>query len=162
MHITREGGRAFLRDRPGPFWMVGLFLLAGGALAIGMSLGLAGNGDELKPWERLASAAVGLGVAAGGLWWRAQTPTTKVELALTRRSLRLVRWGILGREVRQLPFDQLESAVVEEGDDGDGGKVWRPIVRLRYGGVLPLSLLWSHNEPGIRSAVATVTEVCGL
>ena len=101
-------------------------------------------------------------MCAGGLWWLAQNPTTRVELDLTRRSLRLVRWGILGREVRQLPFDQLESAVVEEGEDGDGGKVWRPAVRLRYGGVLPLSLLWSHDEPGIRSAVATVTEVCGL
>ena len=101
-------------------------------------------------------------MCAGGLWWLAQNPSTKVELDLTRRSLRLVRLGILGREVRELHFDQLESAVVEESEDGDGGKVWRPAVRLRSGGVLPLSLLWSHDEPGIRSAVATVTEVCGL
>src|SRR5687768_14794147 len=162
MRITREAGRVTLHDRPALFWALGFFLFAGGALAIAMSLGLAQNADQLKPWERLASAAVGLGVAAGGLWWLAQNPTTKVELDLTRRSLRLVRWGILGREVRQVPFDQLESAVVEEGEDGDGGKVWRPVVRLRYGGVLPLSLLWSHHEPGIRSAVATVTEACGL
>ena len=162
MRITREGGRVYLRDRAALFWALGIFLFAGGALAIAMSLGLAENADELKPWERLASAVVGLGVCAGGLWWLAQNPTTRVELDLTRRSLRLVRWGILGREVRQLPFDQLESAVVEEGEDGDGGKVWRPAVRLRYGGVLQLSVLWSHDEPGIRSAVATVTEVCGL
>ena len=162
MRITREGGQVFLRDRPGLFWALGLFLVAGGALAIAMSLGLARNADELKTWERLASAVVGAGVSAGGLWWLAQNPTTNVELDLTRRSLRLVRWGILGREMRQLPFDQLESAVVEEGDDGDGGKVWRPTVRLRYGGVMPLSLLWSHDEPGIRSVVSTVTEVCGL
>src|SRR5688572_17081995 len=160
MRITREDGRVFLRDRPGLFWALGLFLFAGGVLAIAMSLGLAENADELKPWERLAAAAVGLGVSAGGLWWLAQNPTTKVELDLTRRSLRLVRWGILGREVRQLPFEQLESAVLEEGEDGDGGKVWRPAVRVRSGGVLPLSLLWSHDEPAIRSAVSTVTEVC--
>ena len=162
MRITREGGRVFLRDRPALFWALGLFLFAGGALAIAMSLGLAQNADELKPWERLASAAVGLGVSAGGLPWLAQNPITKVELDLTRRSLRLVRWGLLGREVRQLPFDQLESAMLEESEDGDGGKVWRPAVGLRSGGVLPLSLLWSHDEPGSRSAVATVTEVCGL
>ena len=162
MRITREGGRVSLHDRPALFWALGILLFAGGALAIAMSLGLAQNADELKPWERLAAAAVGIGVSAGGLWWLAQNPTTKVELDLTRRSLRLVRWGILGREMRQLPFEQLESAVVEEGEDGDGGKVWRPAVRLRYGGVLPLSLLWSHDEPGIRSAVSTVTEVCGL
>ncbi len=162
MRITRQGGRVFLRDRPALFWALGIFLSAGGALAIAMSLGLAQNADELKPWERLAAGAVGLGVCAGGLWWLAQNPGSKVELDLTRRSLRLVRWGILGREVRQLSFDQLESAVVVDGDDGDGGKVWRPAVRLRDGGVLLLSLLWSHDEPGIRSAVATVTEVCRL
>ena len=162
MRITREGGRVSLHDRPALFWALGFFLFAGGALAIAMSLGLAENADELKPWERLAAAGVGIGVSAGGLWWLAQNPTTKVEFDLTRRSLRLVRWGILGREMRQLPFDQLESAVVEEGEDGDGGKVWRPAVRLRDGGVLLLSLLWSHDEPGIRSVVSTVTEVCGL
>jgi hypothetical protein len=162
MHITREGGRVFLRDRVALFWALGIFLFAGGALAIAMSLGLAENADELKLWERLAAAAVGLGVGTGGLWWLAQNPATRVVLDLTRRSVRLVRWGILGREVRQLPFDQLESALVEEGEDGDGGKVWRPAIRLRNGGVLPLSLLWNHDEPGARSAVATVTEVCGL
>jgi hypothetical protein len=162
VRITREGGRVFLRDQAALFWALGIFLSAGGTLAIAMSLGLAENADELKPWERLAGAAVGLGVFAGGMWWLAQNPSTKVELDRTRRSLRLVRWGILGREVRALRFDELESVVAEETEDGDGGKVWRPAVRLRSGGVLPLSLLWSHNEPGIRSAVATVTEVCGL
>ena len=162
MRITREGGRVFLRDQAALFWALGIFLSAGGALAIAMSLGLAQNTDELKPWERLAGAAVGLGVFAGGLWWLAQNPGTKVELDRNRRSLRLVRWGILGREVRELRFDQLESVVAEESENGDGGKVWRPTVRLRSGDVLPLSLLWSHDESGIRSAVTTVTEACGL
>ncbi|HWN18394.1 MAG TPA: hypothetical protein VNO19_05705 [Gemmatimonadales bacterium] len=162
MHITREGGQVSLGDRPGLFWALGLFLFAGGALSIAMALGLAENAGELEAWERLASMGIGLGVCAGAAWWLARNPGTSVQLDLTRRSLRLVRWGILGRQVRELPFDQLESTLVEESEDSDGGRVWRPAVRLRSGGVLRLSELWSHDEPGVRTAVATVAEVCGL
>ena len=51
---------------------------------------------------------------------------------------------------------------MEESQDGDGGEIWRLGVRLHFRGVLPISLLGSHDEPGIRSGDATVTEVCGL
>ena len=94
------------------------------------------------------------------MWWLAQSPGTSVQLDLARRSLRLVRWGILGRKVRELPFNQVESTSVEESEDSDGGRVWRPAVRLRSGEVLLLSELWSHDEPGVRAAVATVAEIC--
>ena len=162
MYIKREGGRVYLGDRPGLFWALGLFLFAGGALAIAMALGLAENADELEPWERMAAIGIGVGVCAGALWWLARSPGTAVQLDLTRHSLRLVRWGILGRRVRELPFDQLESALLEESKDSDGDRVWRPAVRLRAGGVLLLSELWSHDEPGVRTAVATVAEICRL
>jgi hypothetical protein len=162
VHITREGGRVCLGDRPGLFWALGLFLFAGGALAIAMALGLAENAGELEPWERLAATGIGLGVCAGALWWLARSPGTSVQLDLTRRSLRLARWGILGRQVRELPFDQVVSTSVEESEDSDGGRVWRPAVRLRSGEVLLLSELWSHDEPGVRAAVATVAEICRL
>jgi hypothetical protein len=47
MRIIREGGRITLRDRTGPYWALGLFLLGGGVLAIAMPLGIATNSDEL-------------------------------------------------------------------------------------------------------------------
>lgn len=162
MRIIRDGGRIHLYDRLALFWALGAFLLAGGALAIAMPLGLATNADELQPWERLASVAIGSGVCAGALWWLARSPGTEVQLDLVQRSLRLMRRGLLGRQVRQLSFDQLESAMVEQGEDSDGGTVWRPAVRLRSGEVVLLSELWSHDEPGVRTAVATVAEACRL
>lgn len=160
MRIQREGGQVRLHDRPGLFWGLGVFLLAGGLVGVAMPLGLAQNAGDLKLWERLASGGIGFGVCAGALWWLARSPGTRVRLDLTRRSLRLVRWSILGREVRELRFDELAGAEVEEGEDGDGGKVWRPVVRLRGGDVLPLSQLWSHDEPDARAAVAAVAELC--
>jgi hypothetical protein len=160
VRIKREGKRISIRDQAAPFWALGLFLFAGGMLAIAMGLGLAGNASELEPWERLVSIGLGLGVSAGALWWLARSPGTKVQIDLTQRSMRLVRWGILGRQVRQLSFDQLESAEVEQSEDSDGGMVWRPAVRLRSTEVVLLSALWSHDERGVRAAVTTVAEVC--
>ena len=162
MRIRREGGQVWLRDHAAPFWALGLLLFAGGALSVAMPLGLAQNAADLKLWERLASIAIGLALCAGAVWWLARSPVTNVRLDLTRRSLRLVRWNILGREVRELPFDQLSRTEVKESEDSDGGKVWRPAVHLRDGRVLLLSELWSHDERGVRVAVAAVAEICRL
>jgi hypothetical protein len=162
MRIQREGGQVWLRDQAAPFWALGVFLLVGGALGIAMPLGLAQNAGALKLWERLASGGIGLGVFAGALWWLARSPGTRVRLDLSRRSLRLVRWSIVGREVKELPFDELAGTEVEESEDSDGGKVWRPAVRLRGGAVVPLSQLWTHDERGVRAAVAAVAELCRL
>jgi hypothetical protein len=162
VRITREGGRVYLRDQPRAFWALGVFLLAGGALAIAMPLGLAIDSDRLELWERMASIGIGVGVCAGALWWLERSPGTEVQLDLTHRFLRLVRRGIFGRAVRQIPFDQLEGALVEQGDDSEGGRVYRPAVRLRGGEVVSLSKLWSHDEPGVRTTVAAVAEICRL
>lgn len=162
MQITREGGRITLRDRPSPYWALGLFLLAGGVLAVAMSLGLATNAGGLKPWERIVSLIIGLGVSAAALWWLARNPGTEVQLDLTRRSVRLVRRGIRGRQVRQLGFDQLLKVELEQGADNDGDPVWRPALRLRTGELVPLSQLWSHDQAGARTGVAAVTEACRL
>jgi hypothetical protein len=162
VQVRQHGGYLTLRDRAAPFWALGLFLLAGGVVAVAMPLGLASNGDDLELWERLASIGIGLGVIVGALWWLARSPATQVELDLTRRRVRLVRLGIRGRQVRQLSFDDLESVEVEQGTDTDGGTVWRPVVHLRAGAVVFLSELWSHDQAGVQESVAVVARACRL
>lgn len=61
VRIRRNGGHISIQDRPGPFWALGLFLLAGGLVALAMPLGLATNAGDLEPWERFACIGVGLG-----------------------------------------------------------------------------------------------------
>ena len=157
-----DQGLIRIKDRPAPFWALGLFLLAGGILAIAMPLGLATNAGKLEPWERLTCIGLGVAVSAGALWWLARSPGTEVQVDRARRSLRLVRWGILGRHVTQYEFDQLESAFVKQGEDSEGGTVWRPAVRLRRGRVVLLSELWSHDQAGVRMVVASVDGACRL
>jgi len=162
VHIRRHGGHITLRDRGAPFWALGLFLLAGGVVGVAMPLGLATNAGDLEPWERLASIGVGLGVIAGAVWWLARSPVTRVQLDLTRRCVRLVRLGLRGRHVRQLSFEELESVEIEQGTDSDGGTVWRPAIRLRAGGLVLLSELWSHDLSGVQESVAVLAAACGL
>ena len=162
VRIKHDGGHITIRDRPAPFWALGLFLLAGGVVAVVMPLGLATNADSLAPWERLASIGVGLGVVAGALWWLSRSPATLVQLDLTRRRLRLVRFGLAGRHVRQVSFGDVESVELEQGTDDEGGPIWRPIARLRSGEPVTLSQLWSHDEAAVREVVAAVAEACRL
>jgi hypothetical protein len=160
--ITRNGGHITLRDRPAPFWALGLFLLGGGVVAVAMPLGLATNAGDLEPWQRLVSLVVGLGVIAGAMLWLARSPATRVQLDLARRRLRLVRLGLGGRRVRQLSFEELESAEVERGTDSEGGTIWRPAVRLRSGDLVLLSELWSHDQASVRESVRVLAEACRL
>jgi len=151
-----------MRDRAAPFWLLGLFLLTGGIIGMAMPLGLANNAADLEPWERLTSLLIGMGVSTGALWWLAQNPGTMVRLDLTRRSVTVVRWGILGRRTRQLRFDQLEGVDVEESKDSDGDPMWRPVIRLRGGEAVRLSELWEHDERSVRASLAVFAESCGL
>jgi hypothetical protein len=162
MRITRQGGLITLRDRVGPYWFLGLFLLSGGVLGIAMPLGLANNAGELEPWERLTSLAIGIAVSAGALWWLAQNPGTRLELDLTRRLLTLVRFGLLGRQVRRLSFTELEAVELVQGADSDGDPIWRPAARLRSGELVLLSQLWDHDKKGVLAGAATVAESCRL
>jgi hypothetical protein len=158
MRITRSGGKITIRDRPGPSWGLGLFLLTGGVLAIAMPLGLATNAAELQPWERLASFGIGLGVAGGAILWLRHSPGTRTELDLTRRRLRVVRFGLAARRPRELAFGEVESFQVEEQMDDDGNPVWRPAVLLRNGVRVGLSELWSHDHLGIDEAARIMSE----
>jgi hypothetical protein len=160
LRVNREGGQIVLRDRPGPFWALGLLLLSGAALALAMPLGLATNSEDFAIGERLIGVAIGLGVGAGALWWLVRNPGTRVQLDLTRRHLRLLRVGLGGRRIRRIDFQQIDGVQVEQGTDSDGCVIWRPAVRLKNGELLLLSELWSHDEKEIKRAVAIVAQAC--
>jgi hypothetical protein len=160
MRFVREAGLITLRDRPAPYWALGFFLLTGGVLSIGMTLGIATNAIDLDPWQRLASLAVGVGVTAGGIWWLAQNPATEVRLDLTRRLLTLVCSGVQGRRVRQVHFSELACVEVVQGKDSDGDPIWRPAIRLGSGELVLLSHLWSHDEPAVRGSAGAVADSC--
>ena len=162
MRVTRVGGQIVLRDRPGPFWMLGLMLLTGGAFAIAMPLGLAADAGEIEPWARVASLIIGLANCAGAIWWLNRSLASRAEFDLTRRRLTLVRVGLPGRRVVQVELADIVGVEAERGSDSDGGVIWKPVLRLRSGERVNLSELWNHDEQEVKRAVGMVAEVCRL
>jgi hypothetical protein len=160
MRITRSGDHIILQDRPGLYWALGLFLLAGGLVAIAMPLGLATNASDLTVSERLAITMVGVGGSAGALWWLGRSRGSRVDIDLAHRRVHLVRFGTTGRETRSFAFDDLDRAEVEEGTDSEGGAVWRPAMRLRSGELVLLSELWTHDRAGVAEGVREFATVC--
>jgi uncharacterized membrane protein len=162
VQIRRKGGHILLYDRAGPYWMLGLFLVAGGVVAMAPPAGLAKNAADLSAWERFASFAIGLGVSAGALWWLWRSPRTRVEIDLTYRRMRVGRLGISGRQVQEVSFEALASVELEETEDSEGGLVNRPLVRLNNGESILLSQLWSHDRQALADAASAVAQACGL
>ena len=162
MRVIREGGRIVLRDRPGPFWLLGLMLLSGGVFAVAMPLGLASNAWEIEPWARVASLLIGLANCGGAIWWLTRSLASRAELDLTLRRLTLVRFGLPGRRVVQVELADIVGAEAERGSDSEGGVIWKPVLRLRSGERMNLSELWNHDEREVKQAVAVVAEVCRL
>jgi len=151
-----------LRDRAGPHWFLGLFLVSGGLLGTAMPLGLATNAAELEPWERLTTLIVALGVSAGALWYLSQCSATVVQLDLTRRQVTLVRTGLSGRRLRRLQFTELTSVELAESKDTDGDPMWRAAVRLVSGESVLISELWSHDHKEVLAGAAALAQSCRL
>jgi hypothetical protein len=151
-----------IRDQAASHWFLGLFLLSGGLLCIAMTLGLANDFDRFQLWERVATAAVGMGVSAGALWWLGRSPATRVALDPGRRRMQLVRLGLNGRKVEEVRFDEVAEVTVEQGKDSEGGVVTRPIARLKSGATLHLSELWSHDVHGVIAVAEEVARTCGV
>jgi hypothetical protein len=162
VRITRESAGITMQDRPGATWGLGLFLLAGAALAILMPLGLATNARILPAWQRLMSVAIGVLGGGGTMWWLAMNPSTRVEIDAAGRQMRLRLLGLSGRRTRTVSFSELEYVGVQGGQDSDGGAVWRPLIRLRGGEIVLLSRLWSHDRSGAEKVAAAVADECGL
>jgi hypothetical protein len=101
-------------------------------------------------------------VSAGPLWWLWRSPSTRVEIDLTRRRMRVRRLGISGRQVQELCFEVLASVELEEAEDSEGGIVSRPVVRLSNGKSILLSQLWSHDRQGVAEAASAMAQACDL
>lgn len=162
MRVHRVKGHIKISDRAGAHWLLGLFLLAGSAVALGAALGLVADADSLRSWERGMVLVIGLGGGAGALWWLHRSPSTRVTFDLAGRRMQLVRLGLSGRHVEELGFEQAAGVAVERGKDDEGGDVSRLVLHLKNGAEVPLSALWSHDHRSVIEAARAVAAACDL
>lgn len=118
--------------------------LVAGALSV-----RAGGGDAIIVLLICAFAV------AGGIVGIAQSPLTRLHVDTRARVLGLTRLGLGTRRIR-VPFDDIRDVVLATDRDVDGDEVVRPVLVLRDGSRLPLSLLWQHDRSAVEALAATL------
>jgi hypothetical protein len=144
-----EGNRLIIRDQPFGFWLFYSFFVAGGSIALILSLTAAPDATT-----SLIGSIIGLGNIAGGLYMIKREPASIVEFDKGAEEIRVCRWYPIGKRQRAYSVSAITGVEVEISEHSEGGSVYRP--RLCFGQTefLPVSLFWyqtkEHSEAVVR------------
>jgi hypothetical protein len=136
-----------ISDDPLLFWLFDSIFVLGGFTALFLSFAF-GTSVAMT----IVGAVIGLGNIAGGLYMLRREPASRIALDAAAGTLRVVRWGIMGRRESSFPLTELTSADVETTEHTDGGKVYRRRLRLAASRDVPVSLFWYQTAAASRSA----------
>jgi hypothetical protein len=133
-----------MQDRPLSFWIFRLIGLASGLAAIAASV-------FTDLWaNRFAGSATGTALLAVCLVSFRRCPASVAILDNEEGELRVRRWGPgLSLETEVFPYEQIEDIVVERGT-GRNSSRYRPVVKLKDGVKVPLTILWRKSETACR------------
>lgn len=143
MRTHREGNRLIIRDQPFSFWLFYSFFIAGGSIALILSLTAAPDA-----MTRLIGSVIGLGNIAGGLYMIKREPASIIEIDKAAREIRVCRWYPVRKRRRTYPLSALSAAEVEITEHSAGGSVYRPRLCFSKAESVPVSLFWYQTiEP---------------
>ncbi|NWH08390.1 MAG: hypothetical protein HXY22_07075 [Alphaproteobacteria bacterium] len=148
MRMWEERQLVRLRDNPGREWVLAALFAGVGACFVALPWV---STDPVEPLMGLAAQIVGfvgLGMSAFVL---RRSPRSSVRIDRAARRLWVSRWAPWHRERVSLSFDEISAATLEEERDGDGDPCWRPVLTLKSGAKLPLTLLHRHDERGLEA-----------
>jgi hypothetical protein len=136
-----EGNRLIIKDQPFGFWLFYSFFVAGGSIALILSLTAAPDATTA-----LIGSVIGLGNIAGGLSMIKREPASIVEIDKAAGEIRVRRWYPVGKKHKTYPLSTLSGAEVEITEHSEGGPVYRP--RLCFGDAeyVPVSLFWYQTK----------------
>jgi hypothetical protein len=144
----RTAGRCLtISDDPLLFWLFDSMFVLGGFTALFLSFAF---GTSIA--MTIFGAVIGLGNIAGGLSMLKREPASRIEFDAAAGTLRVVRWGFMGRRESSFPVSERASVDVETTEHTDGGKVYRPRLRLAASRAVPVSLFWYQSAAASRAA----------
>jgi len=92
MKTRLEGNRLIIRDQPFGFWLFYSFFIAGGLMALVLSLSAAPDTTTA-----IIGSVIGLGNIAGGLYMIKREPASIVEIDKAAGEIRVRRWYPVGK-----------------------------------------------------------------
>ncbi len=143
MRTRLEGNRLIIRDQPFGFWLFYSFFVAGGSIALILSLTVAPDATT-----KLIGTVIGLGNIAGGLYMIKREPASIVEIDKAFGQIRVCRWYPVGNRRITYPLSSMSAVDVEITEHSEGGSVYRPRLCLGTTEFVPVSLFWYQTiEP---------------
>jgi len=136
-----EGNRLFIRDQPFGFWLFYSFFVAGGSIALILSLTAAPDATTT-----LIGSVIGLGNIVGGLYRIKREPASIVEIDKAAGEIRVCRWYPVGKRQNTYPISSLSGAEVDISEHSEGGSVYRPRLSFDEGESVPVSLFWYQTR----------------
>jgi hypothetical protein len=141
METRLEGNRLIIRDQPFGFWLFYSFFVAGGLMALVLSL------SSAPDWTTtVIGSVIGLGNIAGGLYMIKREPASIVEIDKGTREIRVCRWYPVGKRRKIHPLSALSGAEVEITEHSEGGSVYRPRICFGKAESVPVSLFWYQTR----------------
>jgi len=141
MKTRLEANRLIVRDQPFGFWLFYSSYVAGGSIALALSISAAPDATT-----KLIGSVIGLGNIAGGLYMIKRDPASLVEIDRASSEIRVCRWHPVGKRRQTYPLFSLSAVEVEITEHSEGGSVYRP--RLCFGKYesVPVSLFWYQTR----------------
>ncbi len=158
-HINTSDSQTILEDRPGCFWLFGMFFFVIGGIFVFGVLGLFNNWEEVSIWVRLFTLALGVVGMGAGLYMIDRSPRSRAIWDLSARRLTLLRTGLSSKEQSQYDFSEIDQYMIEQGEDSGGDPIYRPALQLIDGSRKPISLLWNHNREDVEQAVRQFVDI---
>jgi hypothetical protein len=141
MKTRLEGNRLIIRDQPSGFWLFYSFFIAGGLMALVLSLSAA------PEWTTtIIGSVIGLGNIAGGLYMLRREPASIVEIDKNAGEIRVCRWYPVGKRRKTYLLSALSGAEVQITEHSEGGSVYRPGLCFGPTEFVPVSLFWYQTR----------------
>jgi hypothetical protein len=141
VRVRLEGNRIIIRDQPLGFWLFYSFFIAGGSIALILSLTAAPDATTT-----LIGSIIGFGNIAGGLYIIKREPASIVEIDKGAGEIRVCRWYPVGKRRKTYPLSALSGVEVEITEHSEGGSVYRLRICLGTTEFVPVSLFWYQTR----------------
>jgi hypothetical protein len=145
-----------LSDRPGCFWLLGLFFVAIGGLFLAGVAGLFTNAEDLSLAARALIALMAAAAVGAGIYLIHRSPGSHARFDAGAGRLALKRYWPFYSSTRTVYLSDVAATYAEKSEDTEGSLVYRPTIRLCCGEEIALSSLWQHDQAGVERVVADV------
>ena len=141
MKTRIEGYLLIIRDQPFGFWLFYSFFIAGGLMALVLSLSAAPDTTTA-----IIGSVIGLGNITGGLYMVKREPASIVEIEKSSGEVRVCRWYPFGKRQKAYSVSAITGVEVEISEHSEGGSVYRPRLCFGKAEFVPVSMFWYQTR----------------